>query len=337
MSRWLLEDVVRRRVRALPGVTVRGRSLVRGPLTSGDSVVGVVLDDGEVLDADLVVDAAGRAGRSVAWLAHLGFEPPPESVIECDVAYASAVLRPSAPEALTGAGVLVLPDPAGASPTRVGYLTPIEGGLWMAGLGGRFGDYPPAEVSGWRDFGRSLAWPGWDELVGTAELVGPPVPYRYPRSVRRHFERLERFPDGLLPLGDAICHVNPLYGQGMSAAAAQVRALDDVLDDRAHHRSGLDGLAREFFPLAFDATRTPWAVSAGADLVSPGTVGDYPDEELGGLLGLVQLGRLIDEDAEAAELLADIFSLRRPLSVLDQPGWRERLAPVAPASPVGVD
>ncbi|MGH7746690.1 MAG: FAD-dependent oxidoreductase, partial [Candidatus Dormibacteria bacterium] len=170
MSRGLLEDCVRRRVAALPNVSTRSRSLVREPLTDGPSVTGVLLDGGERVEAELVVDATGRNARSVSWLTPLGFEVPAESVVNCDFAYASALLRPPDPDAIGGAGFFVLPTPECAE-VRGAYLVRVEGDAWLAGLGGRFGDYPPTDVGGWRDYGRSLAWPIWDELVGTAEMV----------------------------------------------------------------------------------------------------------------------------------------------------------------------
>jgi flavin-dependent dehydrogenase len=327
MSRDLLEYAVRARVEGLPGVEVRGGGTVRGPRTVDGGVAGVVLDGGEEIAADLVVDAAGRPGRSLAWLADLGFEPPAESVVHCDFAYASAVLAPSDPDALPGFGVLVLPDPAGATPGRGGYVTRIEGGRWLAGLGGRLGDHPPADPSAWREFGRTLASPDWDELVGTARVVDGPTAFRFPSSVRRHLEQLERFPEGLVPLGDALCHVNPLYGHGMSSAAGQVRALEQVLEGRDRRSGNLDGLAREFFPGAFEVTRAPWAVAAGSDFLSSGTTGDFPDEEFANLMRLVQLGSLIDGDADAAALFVDLLSLRRPWSALEESPWRERLSP----------
>nr|BFE82351.1 hypothetical protein GCM10020093_049520 [Planobispora longispora] len=64
VSRLLLEGQVRRRVAALPGVTVIGGSQVSGLTHSGDRVTGVRLVSDETITADLVVDASGR-GRAL--------------------------------------------------------------------------------------------------------------------------------------------------------------------------------------------------------------------------------------------------------------------------------
>jgi flavin-dependent dehydrogenase len=327
MSRPLLEHCVRRRVEALPNVDARYMSLVRAPLTDTDRVIGVVLDSGEQVRADLVVDATGKNACSVRWLSALGFETPAESVVNCDFAYASAVLRPPDAAAIGGAGFFVIPDPNGQHDTRGAYLARIEDDLWLAGLGGRFGDYPPVDLDGWRAFGRTLSWPVWDEFVGTAELVTEPARFRFPRSVRRHFERLERFPDGLMLLGDSVCYYNPVYGQGMSAAACQARALGELLEQRAGDSRTLTGLALEFFPEAYEVTRTPWALAAAADFLDSRTTGDFPTEEMDSLAKLLTLSTLADTDPEAARLAGDLFTLTRPLSVLDEPPWQERLAP----------
>ena len=334
MSRGLLEYTVRERVRERANVEVRGQAVVRGPLSEGGAVRGVVLEGGEQVPADLVVDAAGRPGRSLGWLDVLGTEQPEVSVVHCDFAYSSAILRPADADALAGGGMLVLPDPASATPTRGGYVTRIEGGLWIAGLGGRSGDYPPTEPAAWRAFGRTLSAPDWDRLVGTAEVVDGPSAFRYPSSVRRHFERLDRFPDGLLAIGDAVSHANPLYGHGMSAAAGQARVLDQVLDDRERRGGDLAGMAHEFFVGVHEVTRAPWALAAGSDFLSAGTTGDFPDEEFENLLRFVELGRLVDADADAASLLVDLFTLRRPWSMLESSPWRDRLSSQLTGTPV---
>lgn len=326
MTRGLLEHCVRRRVEALPNVETSYRSLVREPLTEGPRVTGVVLDGGQRVAADLVVDATGKNASSVRWLPALGFDPPAESVVNCDFAYASAVLEPSDPAAIDGAGFFVLPNPDGPYSLRGSYLVRVEGDVWLAGLGGRFGDYPPTDVDEWRAFGRTLAWPIWDELVGTAKMVSRPAPFRFPRSVRRHFERLERFPEGLLPIGDAVCYYNPLYGQGMSAAACQAVALGEVLRRRSAASEGVAGVALECFPHAYEVTRTPWTLAAATDFMDARTTGDFPTEEMQPLTVLAFLMTIAESDPDAMQLVTDIVTLVRPLSALLEPPWPERLA-----------
>jgi 2-polyprenyl-6-methoxyphenol hydroxylase-like FAD-dependent oxidoreductase len=325
MSRPLLEHCVRRRVEALGNVTTRYESLVREPVAGEGGIRGVVMEGGGRLDADLVVDATGRNSRTGAWLDALGWQRPPESVVNCDFAYASAVLRPRDPDAIDGVGFFVLPDPAGEHASRGAYLVRIEKALWLGGLGGRFGDYPPADIDGFRAFGRTLLHPIWDEMVSTAELVTRPATFRFPRSIRRRFETLDDFPDGLLPLGDAVCHFNPLYGQGMSSAALQAKALGQLLDRRAQQGHGLAGLALEFFPQAFEVTRTPWALAAAVDFADSRTTGDFPSEEMKSLVMFQLLASVATTHPEAAKLAFDIVTLQRPLDALHEPPWPERL------------
>jgi 2-polyprenyl-6-methoxyphenol hydroxylase-like FAD-dependent oxidoreductase len=326
MSRSLLEHCLRRRVHDLPNVEARYSSLVRDPLTDEGRVTGVVIDRGQQVSADLVVDATGRNARTLKWLTDLAFDTPPESVVNCDFAYASAMVRPSDPAALGGAGFFVLPKPDGDYNARAAYVVRIEGDNWLAGLAGRFGDYPPTDIDAWREFGRTLAYPVWDEVLATTELLTKPAAFKFPRSIRRHFERLDRFPDGLLPLGDSVCHFNPVYGQGMSAAACQARALGDVLTRRAQRSQDLTGLALEFFPEAFEVTRTPWALAAAADFQDGRTTGDFPAEEIQSLAMFQLAATRADTDPEASQLVTDIVTLARPLSALHQPPWPERLA-----------
>jgi 2-polyprenyl-6-methoxyphenol hydroxylase-like FAD-dependent oxidoreductase len=65
--------------------------------------------------------------------------------------------------------------------------------------------------------------------------------------VRRHFERLDVFPRGLLPIGDAICRFNPVYGQGMSVAALEACLLQRLLERLGGDSNPIAGLAPAFF------------------------------------------------------------------------------------------
>lgn len=332
LSRPLFEHCLRRRVHDLPNVRTRYRSLVRDALSDGGRVTGVVVEGGERIPADVVVDAGGRNPRTLAWLASLGYDAPAESVVSCDFAYASALVRPAEPDAIEGAVFFVLPGPDGQGRGRGGYVARVEGGNCVVGLAGRFGDYPPTQLDEWRAYGRTLAHPIWDEVVGDAEMLSAPAAFRFPRSVRRHFERLDAFPDGLVPLGDAVCHFNPLYGQGMSAAAAQAMALAGVLRRRARESQDLSGLALELFPETFAVTRTPWALAAAADFRDTRTTGDFPVDDMPSLMRFGALAALAASDPEAGRLVSDITSLVRPLSTLDEPPWSDRLAE-APGAP----
>ena len=67
------------------------------------------------------------------------------------------------------------------------------------------------------------------DLIKDAKRVTGITAYRFPTTLRRHYERLTTVPEGLVVLSDAISSVNPIYGQGMSSAALQVQALRQLL------------------------------------------------------------------------------------------------------------
>ena len=125
-------------------------------------------------------------------------------------------------------------------------------------------------------FAKALYTPKVYELIKDAERVTDITSYRFPTSVRRHYERLRTFPEGLVVVGDAVSSFNPFYGQGMSAAALQVQALQQVLHARATASQGLDGLAQAFFPKAAAIVVTPWTLAAHQDWAFPQTQGDRP-------------------------------------------------------------
>ena len=115
VSRPLLEWSLRQRLLADPGVELREDASALDLRFSRDArrVDGVVVrgrDGGEsvVLDADLVVDATGRASRTPEWLARRGYPVPVEEVRRVDKRYATRRFV-SGPD--TPAAVVVGPGP----------------------------------------------------------------------------------------------------------------------------------------------------------------------------------------------------------------------------------
>jgi 2-polyprenyl-6-methoxyphenol hydroxylase-like FAD-dependent oxidoreductase len=267
LSRPLLEWSLRRRVAAIPGITLRERMTVTGLAGDRTTVTGVICDTGERLAADLVVDCTGRGSRAGRWLAAVGCPAPPVSDVVVKVGYASKVLHRADGPGDDGAGVFVLPT--APHQKRAGLLLPIEGDRWLLSMGGWHGDVPGDDRS-FRAHADSLPRTAIADVVAEAVPLSDVAVYRLRSSRWRHFERLRRPPGGFLVLGDAICSLNPVYGQGMTCAALQAIELGRLLD---RHRITSTALASAFYRRAAKVLTVPWCVAVGADFRYPETTG----------------------------------------------------------------
>jgi flavin-dependent dehydrogenase len=238
---------------------------VEGPTTSGDPqrVTGIKTA-GETITADLVVDATGRGSHSPRWLEAMGFPKPPEERVEIALGYTTRLFRRSLLD-LDGDGAAVIPPTPETK--RAGVMLAQEGNRWTVTLVSYFGNYAPTELEGFIEFARNLPAQYIYDVVRHAEPIGEAVSARFPASVRRRYEKLDRFPDGFLVFGDAISSFNPMYGQGMSVAALEAEALSETLAE------GSSDLGRRFFRKAATVVDTPWNIVVGGDLRIPETIG----------------------------------------------------------------
>ncbi|MEV4902448.1 hypothetical protein AB0K08_14045 [Citricoccus sp. NPDC055426] len=228
-GRPLIESVLRRRVHALPNVHLVGGRAAVGLLldASAQRTAGVVVerdDSGggtESLPAGLVVVATGSGTRLNDWLEANGWPPLVLDTVPIDLTYTSRPFR-----LREGALGPVVSMGSGSTPNRPrgAALGLVENGRAMVSLMGVLGDQPPMELPGFLDFAGDVALPEVAEALRGAETLGPAARFRHPVSVRRHFERAQ-LPEGLLILGDALCTLNPAYGQGMTVAAQQAGLL----------------------------------------------------------------------------------------------------------------
>lgn len=323
-SRELLEYGVRQATLAAPNIKLQSGVTIQGLSYDGVSVRGLRYEEGgnvRTAEADLIVDAGGRGSRAPRWLAEMNFAQPEETTIGVDFAYASARFRRPAsfqePEK-----VMLFGGPAPKYPNG-GGISCIENDLWQVSLAGRFGNYPPAEREGFFAFARELPSNGLYERIKDAEQVTDFYQHRFPTSVQRHYERLQAFPERFMVIGDAICSFNPVYGQGMSSAALQVQALQNLLNERVAggESAPLDHLGMAFFPRAADVIVAPWIFASGLDFMFPQTVGQRPPNMSEGAAYFAALDALSAEDPDVQRILMEVIQLARPLMTL----WQEPL------------
>src|SRR4029450_7240904 len=227
----------------------------------------------ETIMAGLVVDASGRGALTLALLRAIGRPLPEETTIGIDLGYATCVFAIPDDAPTDWKGVMTF----GQAPhdSRGGMMLPLEGNRWMATIGGRHGEVPSGDAEGFLSYARTLRRPTIHDAISRATRLDGVARYGFPESVRRHFERLDFFPRGLLPIGDAICRFNPVYGQGMSVAAQEACLLRALLERLEGDSDPIAALAPTFFAEVQTLIETPWSVAI-LDFVFPDTRGQRP-------------------------------------------------------------
>lgn len=332
-SRPLFEHVIRRRVTDHPDVHLRADcQFVDYLVDDVTTVTGVAVRDRsaghEELAADLVVDATGRTSRTPVWLDEHGFTPPPVDEVNIDIAYSTiAVERPADDRR----AILI---PASQPHTRGGAAFPIEGERWLVNLHGIHGDHPPTDIEGFEEFAASLPAPDLKRLLDAYPRLSEDVEYYpFPSNRRRYYEKLERFPDGLLVLGDAIASFNPIYGQGMSVAVLEALALHHALGTE-----GRDDLASRYFERAAEVIDIAWMMAIGADFQFPRTTGPKPrGTDLFGRY-LSRLTHKAHTDGALRDALFRVILMERPPTTLLRPRvMTSVLKPSRPKLPTSLD
>ena len=160
----------------------------------------------------------------------------------------------------------------GATPPNdpyAGLVFPEENDTMVALIAGYNKNYPPTEPGEFEASAKFLG-PEFQEALKDAEPISQPYGYRGTSSRWRHYEKLERWPERYIVLGDAFCGFNPIYGQGMSAAALSAAALANRIQQ---NKGNLDGVARSMLREVGRITQSIWLLSTNADLEWPGTQG----------------------------------------------------------------
>jgi 2-polyprenyl-6-methoxyphenol hydroxylase-like FAD-dependent oxidoreductase len=300
-SRPQLEWQIRRRVIDIDNADIVRAAVVEPTYDAArQRVTGVLLDSGDEVPADLVVDATGRGTRLPAWLQKWGFERPGEDAVDVGIGYATHQVL--IPDGLIAEKVIV----AGASreqPRGLGMLY-YEDGTWGVTTFGVAKVEPPQNFSEMCDLADKIVPTHVADALRRGKPIGDVAFHKYPTSRWRRYDKLERFPAGIVPFGDAVVSFNPTFGQGMTMTSLQAAHLRRAL------QAGGD-LAAQFNRATAKTTFPVWQMNAIGDLVLHHASGPTPR-------WYRPVGNLFDQFLGAAEtdpVLAEWF-LRR-FSLLD--------------------
>ncbi len=275
-SRYLLEWHMRNRLSQRPGIRIISNTEVIGLQSTPDRmrVTGArVREHGrvgqtDVLSADLVVDASGRHSRAPQWLVELGYEAPPEENINSGLGYASRFY--ATPEHFPNEWQGIIINGRPPHNARAGLILPVDNGRWQVTLGGIGGHFPPTDEEGFLQWARDLPDPSIYEALRVARPLTPIRGYGTPENHLRHFERVQRWPAGLIITGDAVCAFNPIYGQGMTVSALDVMTLNQCLQEQ--QRSPKPNFEQHFQQQLSKTVADAWLISTSEDLRWPGVV-----------------------------------------------------------------
>lgn len=260
-TRPLIEHVLRKLVSQLENVTFITGGV--DDLQSGEKTVRVLLSDGTVREAALVIDASGRGGGTNLWLASLGGPDVPVDTYQPEIRYASALFSRAIKDGPDYGGWLMF-TPA---PARKGAVAlPVENDRWLITTYTRFGEPVPTCEEDFRAFLRALPDDKIASLIVDETAVTPISTYAIPKVQFRRFDRVaDRMPAGYLPLGDTIATFSPINAQGMSVAALQAKALNQTLTDSMSANDRRRSVARDYVTRAAVPAEWAWNLCQALD------------------------------------------------------------------------
>ncbi|PFN27797.1 NAD(P)-binding protein [Bacillus cereus] len=261
-SRLLLEWHIQKRIDLISNITIKYETLVKGLLVDEKihKVCGVkvkCLETGtqEEFHADIVVDASGFGSKSIEWLQAYNIEVREEKV-RIDLFYATRLFKLKENEELDCCNMLMSPS-FPENPYGV-LIQTIEDNRYFVTFSGYANEKAPQTDDEFYDFAENLSIPNVTEFLNKAEGITDIKTYKIPYQVRRRFDLVNNFPEGLLVVGDAHCRFDPVFGQGVSVAAMEAHQLQLLLQ----RRQKLDkAFTQHFYKGTAHIIQTPWEMT----------------------------------------------------------------------------
>lgn len=197
---------------------------------------------------------------------------------------------------------------------RLGYLAKIENGEWIATLGGYGHDFAPTDEAGFLEYARTLSSPKFYEAIKEAQPISPIYAHRATTNRMRHYEKI-KLPLGFVALGDAVCALCPVYGQGMTVSALSAIVLKDWLktSNMSNPASFQKNLAK--------SNQLHWMIATSQDSRFPTTAGRNQSGKLDKVLGwyMQQLEIMASEQSSIQTLVMEIAHLLKSPIALYHP------------------
>ncbi|MFJ5762023.1 NAD(P)/FAD-dependent oxidoreductase [Neobacillus sp. NPDC093182] len=308
---WHIEQYIKR----IPNVILRYNQVVEDFLynKAENRITGVQLKNGS-LKADLVVDASGVSSLTSKWL-HKRRTPIPEEKVEINLSYISKQFQLAENHERDWRIKMVYPNPP--QEKIGGTISRVEGNRHIVTIMGYHKAVNEKEVlkdeSGFIELSKKLPRLDIYQEIEYATPLTKTSFYRIPHMVWRRFDKME-LPNGLLLIGDTICRIDPVFGQGMSIAILEALSLQKLLQTGARQK-----VSAAFHKKAAKIISPIWNMVITEDFRYSATTGKRPFG-----LSIQQwyaknIFLLSSQNQEVYDAFVKVMNLVRPITTLMTP------------------
>jgi 2-polyprenyl-6-methoxyphenol hydroxylase-like FAD-dependent oxidoreductase len=311
-----LTDATVRQLASLPAnVELRTNCEVASLRITNHRVTGVEVrhrdaSQPETIDAMLVVDASGRTSKLPTLLEAAGVAPPEETVIDSGTWYSTRWFERTKPSSSWWRAAILIPTPAGPG----ALLMPVEGNRWVVSIATVGRGQPDIDADNYQATLEKLPSPIVAEAVGAP--ISPVYGSRSTPNRLRHFDRWAQPVSGLIPVGDAVCALNPVHGQGVSHTAVCARLFEAAVAEEGVQSPTLSA---RFLKAQAHWLAELWGGATSFDLSFPTTPGKRPLAPKLIAPYMRMFAEAMREDRELLRQVGEVGQLNQPMATLMAP------------------
>jgi flavin-dependent dehydrogenase len=313
-----LEWHIEQYINQIPNVVIRYNQIVQDLLyrETDNRITGVQLKNGSLL-GDLVVDASGVSSLSSKWLQKRG-TPVPEEKVEINLSYISKQYQLNGNQERDWKIKMVYPNPP--QEKIGGTISSVEKNRYIVTIMGYHNAINDREAlksdNGFLELTKKLPRLDIYETIKTATPITKTALYRIPHIVWKRFDKMENVPDGIVFIGDTICRIDPVFGQGMSIAIQEALALQKLLQTYNRKR---DKVPKTFHKKVAKIISPIWNMVITEDFRYPATDGKKPFGLFIQQWYAKKIFLLSTKNQEVYDAFVKVMNLVRPITSLMTP------------------